>query len=204
MRKSLKFIVALVAFISVSFITPEKKEINIVIDAGHGGHDHGGTINEITEKSLTATISSKINELNTDSEIKIHFTHEEDTFIGLLERAEFINTIKPDLTISLHANFNKNTTTNGFEIFVSNTSIASLKSKELADKLALSFSEKLPLVNRGVKTAPFMVLKKSEYPTMLIEMGFITNKNDRNYLTSESGQNEIAKTILDFVSEMKL
>ena len=48
-----------------------------------------------------------------------------------------------------------------------------------------------------------MILKKSEYPTMLLEMGFLSNANDRNYVTSENGQNEIAQTILDFASTLK-
>ena len=141
--------------------------------------------------------------MNKDAAIKIHFTHSEDTFMGLAERADFINQIKPDLAISLHVNNNKNKNSQGFEIYVSNTSVSSLKSKELADKFAITFSDKTKLNNRGVKTAPFMVLKKSEYPTMLIELGFMSNDTDRNYLTSQTGQNEVAATILDFVSTLK-
>lgn len=203
MRKSLKFILVAVAFVSLSFITLEKREINIVIDAGHGGHDHGATLDDVTEKYLAEIISNKIQLLNKDAAIKIHFTHEDDTFMGLAERADFINEVKPDLAISLHVNNTKNSTSNGFEVYVSDTSLSSAKSRELADKFAVSFSDKTKLNNRGVKTAPFMVLKKSEYPTMLIELGFMSNENDRNYLTSETGQNEVATTILDFVSTLK-
>ena len=203
MKKSLKFILVAAAFVSLSFVTPEKREINIVIDAGHGGHDHGAAIDDVTEKYLAEVISNKIQLLNKDAAIKIHFTHEDDTFMGLTERANFINEIKPDLAISLHLNNNKNRSSNGFEVYVSNTSVSGLKSRELADKFAISFSDKTKLTNRGVKTAPFMVLKKSEYPTMLFELGFMSNENDRNYLTSETGQNEVASTILEFLSTLK-
>jgi N-acetylmuramoyl-L-alanine amidase len=47
------------------------------------------------------------------------------------------------------------------------------------------------------------LLKKSEAPTMILEMGFLSNKNDKEYITSEEGQNQIAETILKFISSVK-
>jgi N-acetylmuramoyl-L-alanine amidase len=38
---------------------------------------------------------------------------------------------------------------------------------------------------------------------MVVELGFISNENDRKYIASEKGQTEIAKTILDFISGIK-
>ena len=181
----------------------DKNEINVVIDAGHGGHDHGAKIDYFSEKSVVAEITKKLLALNKDANVKIHFTRSEDSYMELIERAHFINRINPDLAISLHVNKNKNTTTNGFEVFVSDKTTTYEKSNELAIKFANNYSEKTKLNNRGVKTAPFMVLKKSECPAILIELGFLSNKNDRNYLTSEAGQNEIAQSILSFVSDLK-
>ena len=123
--------------------------------------------------------------------------------MDLADRAKFINEIKPDLAISLHVNNNKNSATNGFEVFISDKTSTYEKSNELAVKFANNYYEKTKLNNRGVKTAPFMVLKKSEYPTLLIELGFLSNENDRNYLTSDTGQTEIAQTILNFVTDLK-
>jgi N-acetylmuramoyl-L-alanine amidase len=48
-----------------------------------------------------------------------------------------------------------------------------------------------------------MILKKSECPTLVVELGFLSNEKDRNYVNTEKGQTEIAKTILQFVSEIK-
>jgi len=105
--------------------------------------------------------------------------------------------------LSLHVNNNKNVTTNGFEIFVSDKSVTYEKSNELAQKLVLDFEKNTPLRNRGVKKASFFVLSKSEVPALTLEMGFLSNQNDRNYITSEEGQNQIAQTILNFVSDLK-
>lgn len=57
--------------------------------------------------------------------------------------------------------------------------------------------------SRGVKQAPFMVLHKTAMPSVLIEMGFISNKTEGTYLNSEEGQNEIAKAIADAVMNYK-
>lgn len=203
MKNLFKVVMLIVAFATLSFITAEKNEINIVIDAGHGGHDLGATHEDILEKSIVGEVTKKIQSLNTDSEVKIYVTRSEDHYLSLQERTNFINEIKPDLVISLHVNQNKNVTTNGFEIFVSDKSDTYQKSDELAQKLISEFEKNIPLKNRGVKKAPFMVLKKSEVPALTLEMGFISNKKDREYITGEEGQNQIAKTILNFVTNLK-
>ena len=200
MKNLFKILTVAMALVCFSFVKPENKIINVVIDSGHGGHDHGATIDDVTEKNLVTEITNKIKALHSDAKVVFHYTRSDDQFVELSDRANFINQIKPDLAISLHVNQNKNAEANGFEIFISDKN--SEKSKELAEKLASKFS-KTQLKSRGVKTAPFMVLKKSEYPTMVVELGFISNENDRNYITSENGQTEIAKTILEFASDLK-
>jgi N-acetylmuramoyl-L-alanine amidase len=69
--------------------------------------------------------------------------------------------------------------------------------------LAAVISSATPLKNRGVKVAPFMILKKSECPTMVVELGFLSNEKDKDYVNSEKGQIEIANAILNFVSGLK-
>jgi N-acetylmuramoyl-L-alanine amidase len=140
-----------------------------------------------------------------ESEVEIHFTRTADEFVGLSERTDFVNSIHPDLVISLHItaiNAIKNSDRNGFEIYVSDKNEFFEKSKILAENLSLNLS-KTQLENGGIKTAPFWILKKSNTPSMLVELGFITNEKDRKYVSSEKGQTEIAKNILKFISDMK-
>ena len=202
MKNLFKILIVAVAFISLSFVKNENKVINVVIDSGHGGHDFGATIDDLNEKNLVAQITEKIKKLHSDSEVVFHYTRTGEHFMDLKDRASFINSIKPDLAISLHVNQNKNTEANGFEVFVTDKNDQYEKSKALAEKLTTKFS-KTPLKIRGVKNGPFMVLRNSEYPSMVVELGFISNENDRNYLTSENGQTQIAQTILDFASDLK-
>lgn len=184
------------------YVNEHKNKKIIVIDAGHGGYDFGATKDGLNEKKLTSEITKKIKAMYSDSDVSILFTRTEDEFIDLKDRTDFINTNKADLVISLHINNNKNTDANGFEIFVTDKDELFDKTKVLADKLSSKLS-KTQLKNRGLKTAPFQILKNSSCPSMLVELGFISNENDRKFIESEKGQTEIAKTILEFISDIK-
>jgi N-acetylmuramoyl-L-alanine amidase len=69
----------------------------------------------------------------------------------------------------------------------------------LASKIQDIFTDALGRKNRGVKQAPFMVLHKAYMPRVLIEMGFISNPSEGNYLGSEEGQNQMARSIADAI-----
>lgn len=73
----------------------------------------------------------------------------------------------------------------------------------VASKIQDNFAQKLNRKSRGVKQAPFMVLHKTSMPSVLIEMGFLSNKTEGQYLNSEEGQNEIAKAIADAIMGYK-
>lgn len=184
------------------YVNERKNKKIIVIDAGHGGIDFGATKDDLNEKNLISEITKKIKSLYSDSDVTIHFTRTDDEFIDLKNRTNLINAIKPDLVISLHINNNKNTDANGFEIFITDKIDFLDENKILAGKLSSKLS-KTQLKNRGLKTAPFQILKNSSCPSMVVELGFISNENDRKFIASEKGQAEIAEIILEFISDIK-
>lgn len=184
------------------YVNEKKEKKIIVIDAGHGGHDFGAKTADFNEKNLTSEIAKKIKALYSDADVTLLFTRTEDEFLGLKDRADFANRNKADLVISLHVNKNNNPDASGFEIFVTEKPDLIDKTKILAEKLTAKLS-KTPLRNRGLKTAPFMILKSSDCPSMVVELGFISNEKDRAFITSEKGQTEIAKTILEFIADVK-
>ncbi|MBR5720064.1 MAG: N-acetylmuramoyl-L-alanine amidase [Bacteroidales bacterium] len=57
--------------------------------------------------------------------------------------------------------------------------------------------------NRGVKQAGFLVLYTASMPSILTEVGFISNADDRAYLVSSSGQDEIAQNIFEAFRQYK-
>ncbi|WP_300569081.1 N-acetylmuramoyl-L-alanine amidase [Flavobacterium sp.] len=205
MRNVFKILaVTVVAFSIYAFTTNEKPEtIKIVIDAGHGGDDTGAKYGALSEKTIVSQISSKINELNKNTNVEIYFTRTDDSFLTLEKRAKIINDINPDFFLSLHVNSNKNNATLGIESYVAKESAHSEKSLTIANELLLKLSKATNLNSRETKKAPFYILRETNCPGLILELGYLSNENDRNYLTNENNQEIIAKTILEFVSEIK-
>jgi len=170
----------------------------IVIDAGHGGEDTGAQIGAEQEKKIVENIAKKISRLNSKDEIEIILLRNDDSFVELSERVAKINKINPSLVISLHVNSSKNLNQNGVNAYVSKQNGFYEKSKESAENLVDKISSE-KLARGEVKDANYYVLKNSKCPALLVEIGYLTNENDRNYLVSENGQNEIANKIVEFI-----
>lgn len=203
MNKFLKLFGLLTVIFLFAFM-PHNDKIKIVIDASHGGTDLGGTFSHHIEKDIVASIVSKIKNLNTNNNIELFYTRENDETMSLAERTDLINKINPDLVISVHTNNNKNPESSGIECFVAKDEITnSAKSVAYAEKLLTEFTKKMNLKSRGVQKAPFFILRKSQAPAIVLELGFLSNSKDRQYLTDNEGQTYIAKTILNFVSEIE-
>lgn len=79
------------------------------------------------------------------------------------------------------------------------------QSIELADRVEKNFSNKLKRKSRGVKQTPLLVLDYSYMPSVLIELGFLSNKKEGGYLNSSKGKSEmasaIAQALLDYKNE---
>jgi N-acetylmuramoyl-L-alanine amidase len=207
MKNTLRFVLALAVLASFAFIKPfenePKKIINVVIDAGHGGHDDGLTINGVTEKEIVASIARKIKNNNTNKNIVIHLTRTDDYFISLNDRAKFINDLKPGLVLSLHVNGNKNKENSGIEFYVSPKNPMYESSKKIAEDLNNRLVLNHNLKSNGIKDANFMLLKNTAYPSINVELGFLTNENDRLYLTNDDQQEKMANTILEAIATLK-
>jgi len=200
--------IGFLACASLAFISPAfkpSKTIHVVIDAGHGGHDFGAKNDAAIEKEIVAQIANKIKEQNTNQAIVLHFTRNEDEFVELHSRAALINSIQPDLFISLHVNANATSQKSGLEFFINEQNPATAQqSKEIATQLNARLTEQTALKgNTIIKNAPFMVLKKATVPGVLIELGYLTNENDKRTLTDKVEQTKIANAVLDVVSTLK-
>ncbi|RPG30787.1 MAG: N-acetylmuramoyl-L-alanine amidase [Muricauda sp. TMED12] len=77
------------------------------------------------------------------------------------------------------------------------------QSIQLGKKLQDNFTKKLKRKDRKVKQAGFIVLHQTFMPSVLVETGFLTNKNEGSYLNSQKGQNEMGGAIADAVLSYK-
>ena len=77
------------------------------------------------------------------------------------------------------------------------------QSRFFADKIQTSFENKAKRHNRGVKQAGFLVLRKTVMPSILIELGYISNNNEKQYLETSTGREELARAIATAFSNYK-
>lgn len=203
MKKVVNVLLILLVIVSFGFeksTDSVSKKINVVIDLGHGGSDFGATVKNIHEKSIVEQISKKIKSSNND--VTIHFTRNEDKTLTLQERTDFINKLNPDLVLSIHINANKDNNKSGLDLYTAQEGGFSEKSIQIAKELSAKLSENDFVKINELKTAPFFILKKSNAPSILLELGYLTNENDFKYLTDNKSQDKIANSISEFISEL--
>ena len=200
MKNPFKILFVLAACACLAFTQPDNNDPKvIVIDVAHGGKDHGATFNEFTEKGIAEKVAAKIKALNTDANIKIHFTRDNDEFVSLEDRVKAINALNPDLVLSLHVNFAKTDEPYGMEFFVSD---AAEKYKESSIYAAM-LADKFEGYDTEIKQAKFYLLKNVDAPAIVFEMGYLSNEIDRQYLTSDKSQETIASSVLEFIKEIE-
>lgn len=99
-------------------------------------------------------------------------------------------------------NFDPNST-EAYIIFSLNQSIYQSQSLSLADKVQKQFTKKVGRHDRGVQQAGFLVLWKTSMPSILVELGFINNMKEEQFLKSETGQTQMALALYRAFEEYK-
>ncbi len=167
----------------------------VVIDAGHGGSDVGATRNYIYEKDITLKIAKLVEKKLNDKKVKTYMTRDKDKTVSLQERSDYSNSIKPDVFVSIHVNSSTNDSGYGIE-----THWYKQDSKKYAEYVHKEMSKRVKgwkTVDRGLFNSKFYVINHTDAPAILCEIGFISNKNEREAITSSKRQDEIAQAIAD-------
>ncbi len=122
-KVNFKRILSFLLILSSTFIFSQKKFI-VVLDAGHGGSDHGANrtyadIGRIAEKDVTLAITLKLGSmLEKNKDFKVIYTRKIDEYPSLSDRTNLANRSKADLFVSIHCNSSKKPTAYGTETFV--------------------------------------------------------------------------------------
>lgn len=173
----------------------------IIIDAGHGGVDSGATYEGRREKEDVLRLALAVGEILEKKGESVSYTRMDDTAYTPYERAMMANLSQADFFLSLHRNrmLNPNTI-NGAEAYVYHTG-------GMAGEMAETFLQKLEeagLENRGVLERPNLtVLRRTDMPAVLLEVGFIDSETDNLVFDSEFDAivAAIADTVIQYSSE---
>lgn len=156
----------------------------IVIDAGHGGEDMGTrslTTPKYLEKSLNLSTAMFLKEHLQKMGYQVRMTRNDDTFVSLPDRSLFSNKLKPALFVSVHYNAAESEKADGIEVYYYQSEedkVRSTNSKKLADLVLEQVLEKTKAKSRGVKHGNLAVIREANVTAILVEGGFMTNKNE--------------------------
>jgi len=153
--------------------------LNIVLDAGHGGHDTGALGAKTREKDHTLDLIQRLAGDLRARGANVLLTRSGDYFVTLEGRVDFANTRRADLFISIHNNASDNRSSSGTETFY-----YTAQSVGLAHEIHRELSRATGCPNRGISQARFFVIRKTWMPSVLLEVAFVTNPREEGYLSS--------------------
>lgn len=178
----------------------------VVIDPGHGGVDSGAVFENILEKEITLDTALHIKRYLDEKNIPLTLTRDSDIDLGgeltkgrhkrdLLARREIIN--KGKIAVSIHVNTIGDIEEEGAVVFYAKGSsegerLAASILAELNKVQKLNYSKPIPRTN-------LFLLRTSIPPMVLVELGFLSNSQDRAKLIRSEFRRECAKAIADGV-----
>jgi len=147
----------------------------VVIDAGHGGKDNGGSYGKVYEKHLALDTAMRVEYLLNQKGYRTRMTRKSDQYISLAKRSAIGNRYSNSIFVSIHYNHASRKGAKGIETFY-----YSSRAKTLASYVHSGMLAKVRVVNRGVKYGRFYVLRHTKNPSVLIECAFVSNHSDRS------------------------
>ncbi|WP_159429888.1 N-acetylmuramoyl-L-alanine amidase family protein [Halarsenatibacter silvermanii] len=171
----------------------DRQENLVVIDPGHGGFDPGAVASSgLEEKEVALAISKYMNELLQEEGYDVIMTRRGDQFLGLYERVEMANNSNASLFVSVHSNAAPRSAVSGLETYYAPGRKAD--SYDLARQLQSTMAAELPLTDRGVKEDNFTVIRDTEMPSVLLEIGFLSNPDDAELLEQDDFREKAAES----------
>ncbi|MES2122857.1 MAG: N-acetylmuramoyl-L-alanine amidase [Chlamydiota bacterium] len=160
---------------------PEVTQPIVILDAGHGGYDEGAKVNTLMEKKVTLLATNLVKKHLEELGYHVVMTRSRDTYVPLPRRVSIANKSKGSLFVSMHFNSCPNPEVKGIEVFYydSKELWRTRASKRLASCVLQRLIQQTHTHSRGVKHGNFHVIRETQMPAVLVEGGFMTNKEER-------------------------
>lgn len=180
---------------------PDKKMQNLIVavDAGHGGDNSGaaGNISGKLEKNLTLVYAKALEkELKKSGIKKVFMTRETDTSLSMPERIMMLREAAPDLLISIHFNSSSVDTVKGTSTFYRHIGFRPLTQSILKRMTALGLDE-----FGNVGSFNFALSGPTEYPNCLVEVAFLSNRKDEQFILNKHSAAKVARAIRSGIAD---
>ena len=185
---------------------PSNGKVLVMIDPGHGGKDPGAiNADGLREVDVIFPISKRVAEILEKQGIAVKMTRTSDYFVGLDERVTMSREAGANLFVSIHANsIDGRPDVNGLELYHYNLGQSFA---ETVHNATLDYVNKngFYLADRRVRSARFLVLRKSSIPAILVETGYLTSESEAARLRRDDYQKVmaegIARGIIQYIKE---
>ena len=181
----------------------EKKQYLVVLDAGHGGDDPGKIgINQAKEKDINLKITYLVKQYLEASDVQVVLTREDEGGLydqdasnkkvqDMKRRIEVMEKAAPDVAVSIHQNSYPEEYVHGAQVFFYH---GSREGEALAERIQNRLVQGLdPENHRQIKANDsYYLLKKTAVPIVIVECGFLSNREEAQKLCDEDYQKKIA------------
>jgi len=171
----------------------------VVLDAGHGGKDSGAYRRYgPPEKMVALDVAQRLNRKLRESQVKTVMTRDSDVFIPLNDRVAIENAQKNAVFVSIHFNDSRRRGVRGFETYYHSGASFDLANSIQAKLMSIPNSR-----NGGVHTANFRVLRLATCPAVLVECGYLSNRNDGSQARDSEYRELLADRIAEAIVEQR-
>lgn len=205
------FILFIISVLSINIVVAKKNNYNnlklfnkvIYLDAGHGGKDVGAVYGGIYEKDINLEISLKLEEELTKKGAIVYQTRYGDYDLSLpntinrkrsdlSRRSNIINESKADIFLSIHLNAETTGSYKGPQTFYNDNN---KKNKDIAILMQKKLNSDLSGRRKYKKDNSLYLQKRVKIPGILIEVGFLSNPNERYLLKKDWYQKKVVNSI---------
>ncbi|HEV8283483.1 MAG TPA: N-acetylmuramoyl-L-alanine amidase [Chitinophagaceae bacterium] len=162
------------------------------IDAGHGGSNTGatGVTSNILEKDYTLKIAKEVQKYFTAKKVKTFMTRVGDTDLTMIDRTLMLREQDPHILISIHLNSSGKDTVKGVSTYYRYIGFRPLSQAILKRMLELKLNE-----FGNVVAFNFSLSGPTEYPNCLVEVAFLSNKDDEKRILNPKFHKQVAQKI---------
>lgn len=174
----------------------------VVIDAGHGGKDPGAHSSKLNlkEKDLALDTALRLNELLEEAGFNTYMTRDDDTYVGLYERAEIANGLNADVFLSIHYNWHPNSKISGVEVLY-NGDDQTRDNKTFAKIVQAEMVKELKAINRRIVHRPrLVVIRETDMPAVLAEMAFLSNATEESKASTKEYRQKCAQALFNGIT----